>query len=405
MNRTVTALQTDDPDESSTNARVLPFGNKAANHKSPRKKLGWRGYLALGLVALPTLIVGTYEFFFAANQYVSEIAFVVRPQTPALPVGPSMATAISGGNPMLEVIEDSEVVTRYISSPQILLDLNGQISLSDIYGAPHGDFWSRMSTRRPLERKVKYWGAMVTPYFDLSSGIITVDVRAFTPADAKRVSAAILNASENLVNKMSATARGSALQFAEDDVAKARQTIFDDEAALSAYRNENSVLSPELTAQMATGVTGEITTQLAEDNATLQSLLSQGQTDTSPQVHTLRMKIAAERQQIATLDHSLASNGGGKAETLASVMEKYDILQTNETLDEQLYASDLETLQAARSQADQKQIYLEPFMSPAEPTSSTYPISWLITLEAFVAGGVVWALVVLMTQAVIDRID
>ena len=169
------------------------------------KRARWKMLLAVICIVLPSSTVGAYEFGVAADQYVSQFAFVVREQTPMMMEPNSVMPSLAGGNPLLEMIEDSEVVKRYIESPQILMDLQDKFSLPAVYGMPRGDWWSRMDTNGSRETKLRYWDDMVTPYFDISSGIITVQVRAFTPHDAAMVAAEVLAASEALVNRMSAT--------------------------------------------------------------------------------------------------------------------------------------------------------------------------------------------------------
>jgi capsular polysaccharide transport system permease protein len=365
----------------------------------------WRSWLFAACVLLPTLATSVYEFGFASDQYVSAFKFVVSQQTPQTTEISTLASDLGGGNPLLQMIEDSEVVVQYIGSSQILDDLAGTISLDRIYGTPDADFLSRMRTGAPLERQLLYWRKVVVPSFDMSSGVITVAVRAFSPGDALRVAQAVLASSQALVNQMSAQARQNALAYAEQTAADASRQLLADEGRLAVYRNKYAVLYPELSAQSGASVDDQLTAQLSEDQATLASLQSEGQTENSPQIRTLRANIAAIRAQIDRIAATIAAAKPGETQSLASVVSGYDTLTAAAAIDQQLYNSDLLALQNARNKAAEESIYLETFVQPSQPQSSIYPQRGLLICEIAFAGFILWVLSILLINTIRDQTD
>ncbi len=359
----------------------------------------------LACVFLPTMIVGGYEYLLASDQYISEFKFVVRQQAPQNAAPAGLLSALGGGNPMLAVIEDSEIVVQYIGSLQILSDLRGRISLDEIYSTPRADWFSRLSQGRPTERQITYWQRMVKPDFDLSSGVVTVQVHAFTPQDALRVAKDVLESSQTLVNQISVTARQNALSYAGQTADLAQARLKNDETALAAYRNKYSVLFPEMNAQSSTSVTADLTQQLSEAQADLASLLGMGQNADSPQVRILRVRIAAIQTQINQMAARLAASNGGSAPSLATIVSGYDTLTETEKLDEQLYASDLLALQNARNNAAETSVYLESFVQPNLPGVSIYPERGLVTAETALAGFIAWILLTLVLNTLRDQLD
>ncbi|NNM56976.1 hypothetical protein [Acidocella sp.] len=358
----------------------------------------------LACVVLPGIAAAGYEYGCATGQYVSEFKLLVRQQAPETSGPNSIISALGGGNPMLAMIEDSEVVQQYIGSHQILADLPPGLSLDRIFASPRADWLSRLTPGLPPEKKLLYWRKMVHPYFDLSSGVITVQVRAFSPRDALTLANAVLSSSEALVNQMSLQARENSLAYARQTADAAQARLLADGANLASYRNRYSVLFPELTAASTSSVDEGLSSRLAQDQATLASLTSLGQTGASPQVQTLRARIAATQAEISHVGAALASTGGGK-QTLASVLSGYNTLVETEKLDEELYASDLLNLQNARNSAAQKAIYLETFVQPNLPVASTYPVRWLATAETVLAGFIAWVLLTLVANIVRDQMD
>lgn len=359
----------------------------------------------LACVGLPAFAAGIYEYGFAADQYVSECQFIVRVQAPQTTAPGGLSAMFSGGNPMLALIEDSEVVVQYIKSGQMLRDLPPDISLAQIYATPRADWPARMGADLPPERQLLYWRRMVQPSFDLSSGIITVKVRAFSAPDAAHLAASVLAAAERLVDEMSQTARRNALDYATQTANAAQAKLAQDEAKLAAYRNRYQILFPDLTAQQSSTVGGALLLGLNQDQASLAALRAQGQTDASPQVKTLQTRIAAAQAQVDALEAQLTAENGGKQLSLASVLTGYDTLTAEEKLDEQLYDSDMASLQDASNMAAERSLYLESFVQPALPSSSTYPVRWLVMLETALAGFIAWILLVLTASIVRDQLD
>ncbi len=369
-----------------------------------RLRVHMRAISFLACVVLPGIAAAGYEYGCATGQYVSEFKLLVRQQAPETSGPNSIISALGGGNPMLAMIEDSEVVQQYIGSHQILADLPPGLSLDRIFANPRADWLSRLTPGLPPEKKLLYWRKMVHPYFDLSSGVITVQVRAFSPRDALTLANAVLSSSEALVNQMSLQARENSLAYARQTADAAQARLLADGANLASYRNRYSVLFPELTAASTSSVDEGLSSRLAQDQATLASLLSLGQTGASPQVQTLRARIAATQAEINHVGAALASTGGGK-QTLASVLSGYNTLVETEKLDEELYTSDLLNLQNARNSAAQKAIYLETFVQPNLPVASTYPVRWLTTAETVLAGFIAWVLLTLVANIVRDQMD
>lgn len=372
----------------------------------PVRRMGRRRRTALSLLAfvlLPTAVTGAYEFGIAADQYSSSFQFVVRHQVPEDVGHGSVMSALSGSNPMLAAVEDPEVVTQYIGSHQILHDLEGQISMAEIYGTAKADWLTRLAPGASQEEKLRFWRDMVRPFFDLTSAVVTVDAHAFSPQDAKLVAAAVLAASERMVNRMSSEARTRAMAYAQANVNEARNKLRADETAIARYRNTHDILFPQMTAGVSNSVLQRLRSQLADARATVGSLMAAGQNAASVQVEILNRRITATTAEISRLDGTMTGSSAA-VPTLASVLRGYDALTVDEKLDRQLYASDLTALQVARNVADQQQVYLETFVRPNLPVTSTYPRRWLITSETAVAAFVVWCLGMLLIHGVRDHL-
>ena len=254
--------------------REAPYGRAvpeettdAAEAQAPVRRRRRRGSRLLSLllvVAVPVGAVSVYLWGFATDQYVSEFRFAVRQQHPLRIEPGGMSSALSGGNPLLAVIADSEVVLQYLGSRQIVDDISDTVNLDRIYAQAEADWWARLEPGTSSERRLRYWKRMVDPFFDLTTGVVSVTVRAFHPEDALGVASAALAASERLVNDMSARAHNDAVAYAKTQVAEAEARLKKAEADIAEYRNRSAVLFPQLQATTDSSLEGRLREQLAD---------------------------------------------------------------------------------------------------------------------------------------------
>jgi capsular polysaccharide transport system permease protein len=384
--------------------RPPPSRETAAAKKTRRLRI--RLAIMVGSTFAPMMVAGLYAGFVATPQYRSEFSFVVRQQSPTGGAQSSIASMMGGGNPMLGMIEDSQAVVKYIRSYQILTDIDAAKLLPPIYSGPKIDWLARLPGRASSEMDRRYWRRVVSPSFDMTSGIITVDVRSFSPNDARSIAKKVLGASEGLVNRMSDQARKNALAYAEKSAEERKKKLLASEMQLAAYRNAHAIVFPQLTAGANTSVTSRLASELAQDRATVQALETQGQTPSSPQIRTLNARIGAIHAEIGHLGSNMTSaTDGENSKTLASVLTGYDDLKIKEGLDLKLYTSDMEALQSAMDRANQKQVYLESIVDPNLPQESTYPIAWIWACEAGIIGFMLWLILSVLSSTVTDHFE
>jgi capsular polysaccharide transport system permease protein len=357
----------------------------------------------LWLAALPALAAAIWLHGWAADQYISEFRFTVRQQQP--PRSEAAGSALAGGNPMLATIVDSEVVVQYLRSRQVLDDIAPRLDLDAIYARPEADWWARLREGAPAEERLRHWRRMVEPQFDLTNGIVTVRVHAFTPAEAQAVAATALDLSERLVNAMSQRAAEDALAFAAREVAAAEARLKAAQADIAAYRNSHAVLFPQLQAATSGGVEGRLREALAEARAAFHALQAEGVARTAPQMRALQARVQAIEAELRDVQGQMARREGeARAEApLASVLRGYSALEAEERLAAGLHERAVANLQAARAAALQQRVYLNAFVRPATPETSLHPRRWRIILEALAGGLVVWCLGALIARGIRDQ--
>ena len=358
----------------------------------------------------PTTIVSSYLFAIAANQYVCEFHVSVR-QNQAMPLETgSLMQGLTGGSSVLAAAIDSEIVIEYIKSRQILSDLGDQVDFNAIYARPDADWLSRLDPAAPAEIKLRYWRAMVDPYFDLSSGLITIRVRSFSPSTSLLMAQAVLRLSEALVNQLSERARHDKVAFSEAQVERTESRFRHAELALAAFRNAHHLVFPQVNATENATLDEGLRQDIGREEAQYVTLRARGVSPDAPALRLIQARTEALQAQLDHVQTQLTQpQDPGSAEpvtpALATTLSGYDALDVEVQIAERAYEQALSLEQQAMSAAAQQQVYLNTFVQPSLPEASLYPQRWRMVLEVLVGSCVLWALASLVYYGAREHLD
>jgi capsular polysaccharide transport system permease protein len=355
----------------------------------------WWKKLPLGfliVVALPTLIACIYYLLIASPRYVSEARFVVRSPERMQPSGLGVAlqgVGITSGH------TDAYAVHEYITSRDGLRDLKRRFDVAGIIGRPGADMFSKYP--RPWEGRTeeglyKALQRFVTVGYDSTTGISTLRVEAFRPADAQALTNALLSGGEGLVNRLNERAASDAISEAAQAEAEARANMAAVQQRLTAFRNREGFIDPSLQAAESSQLIGGLLSTLAQLRAEREQL--QAEAPASPQLPAIDGRIAAYERQVAAERGKLA---GGTSSLAPSVGTYQDLVLERELADRQL-AQATAAVVSARQEARRQNLYLERIVSPNLPDKPTMPRRWLAILTVFTSamllyavGWLVWA--------------
>jgi capsular polysaccharide transport system permease protein len=380
-----------------------------AHAPTRRRRLSPRLLSFAAVALLPTALAALYLFGFAADQYVSEFHFSVRQNQPTPIETGSLAQSLTGGTSLLAAAIDSEIVVEYLKSHQLLDDLHPLVNFDAIYATQQADWLTRLDPAASNEAKLRYWRRMIDPYFDLSSGLISVRVRSFTPATSLRLARAVLALSEALVNQLSERARHDKVAYSEAEVARTQSRFAQTELALAAYRNAHGIVFPQMNATENATLDAGLRQDIARAEAQYQTLRDRGVSPTAPALRALQSRTEALHAQLAQLQTELTQPGPPDAESpspaLATTLTGYDALDVADHIAQHEYEQALSLRQQAMAAAAQQQVYLNTFVQPNLPQASLYPQRWRTLLEVLVGSCVLWALATLLFYGVREHLD
>lgn len=320
-------------------------------------------------VVLPTLLATLYYALFASDVYMSESSFVIRSPGQKQTSTSTLAnliqtTGLSGGQQ-----EVSEVI-EYIHSRNAVASLQRDVGLHDRFATGQADRLSRFPAfwrEDKFENLYDFYLDMVEARIDDETGVAVLEVKAFTPEDARRINAALLDLSEGLVNRLNVRAQRQVIEEGNKRVAEAEQRVRRARITLARYRNANGLLDPE---RQAAGVL-EISNRLIAEQAALQAqldLMVQAAPE-NPAIPSIRGRIAAIGREIDAQNARVVGSRSGIASKLAT----YENLLLEQEFSAQVLTIANTTLEQARTEAQKQQFYLQRIVEPNAPDLARYP--------------------------------
>ncbi len=351
--------------------------------------------------AIPTLSISIYYLFFASDQYVSEAQFTVAGgMTPSIDGFASIS-----GIPAIAVIQDTQIVTNYVTSRAAIEKLETAVDLRKLYSKPETDYLSRFNQKKPIEKLVEYWKRMVTASIKMPSGIVSLQIRAFSPEDAKLIAEALVHDSEQLINEMDQRMHQDAVQSAESQVASTSSRLADTRLALEKARNDSGILDAVKTGDAVNSILNGVRSALLQLQQEYQTQLKVVSAD-APQMRLLKSRIDATATQINELEAQLTQKPGSLSSdpTISSAVSRFAELDLEHKIAERLYAGSLTALEIARLTAQKRTMYLTTFIHPQISQDAEYPHRITNSLIAAFASLIIWGLVCMVLGLIRKRL-
>ncbi|MFM0161105.1 hypothetical protein [Paraburkholderia sediminicola] len=393
-----------------TGAPDLNFGPAARESQkpSPRPKRWeiWQkakqaNKLFVFCVALPVLLSTAYYTVFAADVYVSQSSFVVRsPQKTTQSVG--LVSALLQGSGLSRSTDDTYAVNDYIVSRDALAALNKNDAFANAYGSEHGDFLSRFGNfpqQRTFEDLLRYFRRRVLVQYDTETGITTLEVHAFTAADAQTINQHLLELGEQRVNRMNDRAKQDLISYARQEVERAEINLQKSTAALSSFRDKQSIFDPERQSTLALQNVLQIQKDLVSSKLLLAQLKSIS--PDNPQIPSLNVRISTLQNEIDKASNAVT---GGR-DSLAFKSPAYERLELDRQFADRQLTTALASLETARADAQRQQLYLEHISQPNLPDKPMLPYRIRNIMATLILGLVIWGTLNLLIASIREHRD
>lgn len=394
------------------NSKVVPLGNPATNltEKSPNGAIGTQLHKRFGLaekinkkaikpnlanisflalVMLPLLLTSVYMIGFAKDQFSAKASFVVRSNSAATASDVlGFLSQSSGDSPTA----DSYIIIDYLSNENFVSALSSRFDLNRIYGRDVADWYFSIGNSQNIQDTADYWTRMHEIHFDVASGMLTLEVRAFQPDHASLLAEFSLQESGRLIEKMSEEARADQVQFAKKEVALAELRLKDIRRRLNEFRNETGILDPELAITSALATINELNKQRLEVANERTTLLASLSVD-SPSIRRLDDRLNALDQQITEQQSKIDGKANSQSDNnLSYQIGDYEEIAVEKGFAEKAYTAALAALEQARVKAANTQKYLSIVQNPAPRNRSDYPNRLLWIFVVGTLGLAMWSI-------------
>ncbi|HKC17727.1 MAG TPA: capsule biosynthesis protein [Steroidobacteraceae bacterium] len=360
-----------------------------------------RNVVLVATVIVPTLGAIIYFGLIASDVYISESRFLVRSPQQKME-GAGLFGNLLQGTGLSRAQDDTYSVHDFMLSRDALRALDASIGIRNAFSAGGVDPFNRfpgLFRDRSFEELYRYYGNHIEVEYDSTSSISTLTVRAFSAADAQRINDALLHLSEGLVNGLNERSRQDLVRFAEADVKVATDKAAAAAVALFAYRSKNAVFEPDKQAEIQLESVAKIQQDLVATEAQLAQLRKLS--PTNPQIAGLESRAETLRGAIET-EAGKVTSANGSFSARAQTFERLTV--DSMFADKQLGAT-LADLEAARSEALRKQLYLERLVQPSLPDKAMEPRRIRSVFTVFLMGLIVWGVASLVIAAIREHSD
>lgn len=332
---------------------------------------------AMLVIALPTVVSSAYYLLIASPRYVSETNFVVRRAGQA---GPSALGLTLSGVGLSPTATDAFIVHEFTQSRSVIGYLKQHHDITNIFSPASADPFSRaISPWQEGNSEEVYKGVQrfITVGYDSTTGISTLRVEAFSPKDAQNVARTLLAGGENIVNTINDRSSRAAIDEAQQTVREASERLKNAQDAVTAFRNTEQIVDPELVAKASAELIGGLMGELATLEAERRQIMRD--TPSSPVLPTLNQRIEAYRQQIAEEREKVA----GASNSLAPKIATYEELMFERELATKTLSAANQALESARVDARRQHLFLDRVVEPNLPDSTTEPRRFMAILTVF----------------------
>ncbi len=332
----------------------------------------------LFFVALPTFLVGRYYYTEATDMYETESQFVIQKSEAA---GASALGGLFSGTGFANSA-DSITVQGYLTSREAMMRLDDELGYRAHFQQDFIDDLQRLPNDASLEDAYKLYEENVKVGYDLTEGVIHLEVIATTPEDSQAFSNALIRFAEERVDELSQRLREDQMKGAQAAYDTAEAEMFDAQAEVLRLQQSRGVLSAdaEIAAQM--GIINSLELQIEDKLLDLAEILD----NTNPneiRSDILQREIDRRVERVAFLRQKLTETTSSSV-SLATISGELQIAETNMMTRQLMLQQSLQLLETARIDANRQVRYLSIGVTPIAPDVPTYPRKMESTILAFI---------------------
>ncbi len=335
--------------------------------------------LLIRVVLAPLVLVALYLYLFMPDRFQSSSLVLVKDSAaPQMQAGLLASIGVQAPG----VSDDLQLLHAHITSKSLAQNLDSELGLRSHY-ADSWDFVFGISEDASLEDYYAFYQKHVRVHKDVDTGLLAIEVQAYTPEFAKQLADAILARSEAFINDAGKEIARQEMAFALGEIELSQEKLKTAKVQLVAFQNEHNLVSPDSEGESLLSIIFELEGELAKSEAEL-GQASSYLSPNAPKVKALKAKADALRQEIEVQKQRVTGEQQQEG-VLNRLALRYQSLLLDVELATTLYTSALNAYELARVQAGKQLKYLVVAAEPQLADEAEYPkrLYWLVTALVF----------------------
>ncbi len=340
---------------------------------------------------LPALFSATYFLFLAADQFVTEARFAIRSGKP------SGIESLAGISDLLDTgqAKDGLIIADYVKSSALVQELGQRFDFRKVYSRRGADFWEALSPDATAEEVLTFFRSKVDINVDRSSGLVALKVRAFTAEESLRLTEAIIESSERMVNLLTRRNDEDSFNAARSELARAKSQLEKAVSELRDARNKVGILDIDVAAKTYGELVTALRLQLSTVEQSIQTLMREDASN-APQLVALKARATTLRNQIAEYELRIAGQqtSGADSRNLAEQASVLFEKETERDIAQSEYKNAVAAYEIGRTSLEKQRSYLLGYVTPRLAEEALYPRRGLMTLAIIGGAFALWATIV-----------
>lgn len=317
------------------------------------------------LLVLALLPLFSYFYFIGRDRYVVQSAVVVRKATEDSVPSVGLSGLLGGGNQ--QSIEDARYLKTYLTSPQVLEDLEKTIDFRSAYARKGLDIFPGVSKDASREDVFEVFTKQISVDLIEISGELSIKSFAFDPEMALKLNRFLISQAESFVNKLNQDVYLRQVDFAQQQVNINANRVKEASLKVEEFQESNRILDVESVAQGSEQFIAALEGELAKQRVELATLKRKFSDPSAPEIEAVDAQVQELQAQISNERRSLVSSTGkdlnAKALELAG-------LESNLLFATDLYKGAISAAEQTRVDSQQQQRFMAVLSKPLLPESA-----------------------------------
>lgn len=354
---------------------------------------------------LKTLAVIYFLLVFAAigylwtctqDRFVSNAAFKISKQDSSSTQAGLLELALPGLSDSGSV--DSQIALGYITSADLLIQLEKEFDLFKHYTSPQRDIAFRLKPDALLEERLKYYRSRITSHFDRESGLTNITVDTFDPELSQKIASDLLKKSESFVNHINQNIANQQLEFVRSEVERTAKHVEDINKEVLTLQNEHNLISPDEMISANLKLVQEMRMENVKLEVELASILRDS--PNSPRIEQIRSRIQSLNQLI---DQETAKLSGPENDRLNQLLIQFKQLHLRLEFALRLRAGAEMLYEKNRVEAISQTRFFTVIQNPYTPEDVDSPRRWYSTASILMVGVMVFLVFKALAHSVFER--